>query len=171
MREYFLKSERLGFSVWAENDLSLARSLWGSPDVTKYICADGVFTDDEIKARLNKEIENYKSYGVQYYPIFDLKNGDFAGCGGFRPYDLEKNIYELGIHLRKPYQRGGYGTEIGRALIGYGFNVKSFSAIFAGHHPENAGSKALTKKLGFTYTGDEFYAPTGLYHPSYILKK
>ena len=43
MREYFLKSERLGFSVWTEDDLDLARSLWGSPDVTKFICATGGF--------------------------------------------------------------------------------------------------------------------------------
>ena len=53
MRKYFLKSERLGFSVWTEDDLDLARSLWGSPDVTKFICATGVFSDDEVKARLS----------------------------------------------------------------------------------------------------------------------
>lgn len=26
------------------------------------------------------------------------------------------------------------------------------------------------KKLGFIYIGDEFYEPTGLYHPSYELE-
>jgi len=171
MREYFLKSERLGFSVWTEDDLDLARSLWGSPDVTKFICATGVFSDEDIKARLSLEISNYEKYGVQYYPLFDLESGEFAGVGGFRPYDLDKNIYEMGIHLRKPFQRGGYGTELAKAAIKYAFEVKGFDALFAGHHPNNEGSRALTKKLGFTYTGDEFYAPTGLYHPSYILKK
>ena len=28
-----------------------------------------------------------------------------------------------------------------------------------------------TARLGFAYVGDEFYPPTGLYHPSYILKR
>ena len=118
MREYFLKSERLGFSVWTEDDLDLARSLWGSPDVTKFICATGVFSDDDIKARLALEISNYAKYGVQYYPLFDLESGEFAGVGGFRPYDLDKNIYEMGIHLRNPFQRGGYGSGTGDTTTG-----------------------------------------------------
>lgn len=29
-REYFLKTERLGFSEWTANDLPLAESLWGT---------------------------------------------------------------------------------------------------------------------------------------------
>ena len=171
MREYFLKSARLGFSNWREEDIDLARTLWGAPDVTKYICATGVFTEEDISARLAKELSNFKEFGVQYYPMFDLESGEFAGVGGFRPYDLDKNIYEMGIHLRKPFQRGGYGTELAKALINYGFGVLGFSAIFGGHHPNNEGSRALTKKLGFTYIGDEFYEPTGLYHPSYMLKR
>jgi [ribosomal protein S5]-alanine N-acetyltransferase len=33
--------------------------------------------------------------------------------------------------------------------------------IFAGHHPENEGSGRLLAKLGFVYTHDELYPPTG----------
>ena len=29
MREYFLITDRLGFSEWKEEDIDLARSLWG----------------------------------------------------------------------------------------------------------------------------------------------
>lgn len=29
-RRYFLKTERLGFSEWMENDLPLAVKLWGN---------------------------------------------------------------------------------------------------------------------------------------------
>ena len=45
MREYFLKTERLGFSKWTANDMELAFGLWGDPEVTKLICASGAFTD------------------------------------------------------------------------------------------------------------------------------
>ncbi len=43
-REYFLKTKRLGFSKWKDTDLELANHLWGDKDVTRFICAAGVFT-------------------------------------------------------------------------------------------------------------------------------
>ena len=43
------------------------------------------------------------------------------------------------------------------------------TAIFAGHNPKNTASCYVLEKLGFQYIGDEYYEPTGLYHPSYEL--
>ena len=54
-------------------------------------------------------------------------------------------------------------------MIAYVFDVLKASALFAGHNPINAASRGLLEKLGFEYTHDEFYAPTGLHHPSYRL--
>lgn len=34
---------------------------------------------------------------------------------------------------------------------------------------KNSASKAMLNKLGFSYTGEQFYEPTGLNHPSYEL--
>ena len=36
-RDYFLRSERVGFSTWNESDRELAYSLWGNPEVSKLI--------------------------------------------------------------------------------------------------------------------------------------
>ena len=38
-RNIFLKTDRIGFSKWSQMDMELAKSLWGSPEVTRYICA------------------------------------------------------------------------------------------------------------------------------------
>jgi len=54
-------------------------------------------------------------------------------------------------------------------VIAYAFDVLDMNALFAGRNPGNAASWTLLEKLGFTYTHDEFYAPTGLRHPSYRL--
>lgn len=86
MRNFFLKTNRMGFSQWEENDGELARQLWGDPEVTRWICASGRFRPNEITARLQKEIENGRKYQVQYWPVFLLDSGEFAGCCGLRPY-------------------------------------------------------------------------------------
>jgi len=70
MREYFLTSDRLGFSLWTEDDLAYANTLWGDPAVTRYLVSDGVMTPDEVRERLIHEINNYLAHGIQYWPIF-----------------------------------------------------------------------------------------------------
>lgn len=170
MRKYFLKKGRIGFSCWNENDEHLAFLLWGDSAVTKYICANKIFTETEVRQRLYLEIENFQQYQVQYFPVFSLENQELIGCCGLRPYCNKKDVFEIGIHLRKKFWRQGYGYEIMQTMIAYAFNVKQVKKLIAGHHPENKNSKKLLMKLGFQYQGREYYEPTRLYHPSYRLK-
>ncbi len=167
MRDYFLTTERIGFSHWTKEDLPLARSLWGNGEVTKYICATGTFTDQQIQERLALEMENEDKFAVQYWPIFRLQSGEFLGCCGLRPFEKEEESYEMGIHLRPACWGAGLATEAANAVIAFAFSARSAANIFVGHHPENEGSRKLMKKLGFQYIGDHFYEPTQLYHPSY----
>ena len=171
MREYFLKTKRLGFSHWEKENLETAYSLWGDKKVTKYLSAAGIFTREETLERLNLEIENEKLYGIQYWPVFELKTGEFTGCCGLRPYKNSEKIFEIGFHLKPEYWGMGYGKEAAENMIKYAFEKLGAEKIFAGHNPANAASAKLLTKLGFTYTGDEYYKPTGLYHPSYIYEK
>lgn len=167
-RTYFMKTDRIGFSKWNTADIELAKVLWGNPDVTKFICASGCFSDEDIQKRLLLEIENENKYQVQYWPIFDLNSTELIGCCGLRPY--KKNQYEIGFHLRPEYWGKGYATEAATAVIDYAFHHFHAKGLFAGHNPKNAISRKVLLKLGFVYISDEFYAPTGLYHPSYELK-
>ena len=57
-REFFLKTNRIGFFKWSQNDIELAESLWGDPEVVRYICAKGVFSMEDIVKRLNAEVYN-----------------------------------------------------------------------------------------------------------------
>jgi len=171
LREYFLKTERLGFSVWNERDLPDALELWGDPEVTKFITAEGKMSKDQVQQRLKKEIETYKKYNIQYWPIYSIDTNENLGCCGLRPYDSENNIFEMGIHLKEEYWGKGFAQEACAAVIKYAFRALKVNAIFTGHNPKNAASAKLLKKLGFTYTHDEFYPPTGLNHPSYLMTK
>jgi hypothetical protein len=65
----------------------------------------------------------------------------------------------------------GFAREASEAIIPYAFGRLGAAAIFAGHHPQNAASGRLLVKLGFTYQGDKLYIPTGLMHPTYLLRK
>jgi len=166
---YFLRSARLGFRWWEAPDLELAESLWGDPEVTRLI--GGPFPLEQIHQRLEQEIAGAKSNRMQYWPIFLLSNDDFAGCCGLRPYRPAGSIFEIGFHLRRAHWGQGYAQEAARVVIEHAFTSLGAKALFAGHHPENETSKRLLEKLGFRYERDEHYGPSGLMHPSYLLKR
>ena len=169
--EYFLITERVGFRKWDNNDFFLAKGLWGDYNVTKLIDARGSLTDEQIMTRLLGEINCEHNYHVQYFPIFLLKTNEHVGCCGLRPYDLNGNIYEIGFHIRTNQWKKGYAYEAAKAIIEFAFTEMKVSSLFAGHNPNNESSGNILNKLGFTYMRDEFYEPTGLNHPSYLLRK
>jgi RimJ/RimL family protein N-acetyltransferase len=165
---YFLRTRRLGFRRWSENDFDLAQALWGDPEVTRLI--GGPFSSEQVRQRLSREIVSFNEHGIQYWPIFLLATGDHVGCCGLRPYKVEDRVYELGFHVRKAHWRQGYALEAARTVIDYAFAALAATALFAGHNPANEPSRDLLLKLGFQYTHDEYYPPTGLQHPSYLLR-
>ena len=171
---YHLRTARLGFRSWMFDDLPLASALWGDAEVARFI--GGPFSDQQIRHRFDEDIALMQKHGVQYWPMFLLPVSDeaapaHAGCGGLRPYKLESRVYEIGVHLYAAYWGQGLAEEASRAIINYGFETVGAEALFAGHHPENAASHRLLKKLGFRFTHTELYAPTGLQHPSYLLER
>ena len=168
MREYFLKTSRIGFSHWTEEDFPLALSLWGDPQVSKYLCAKGVFSCEEVKARLADEIEHFKTHRISRFPIFLLSTGEFIGCCGIH---LFNGNFELGYHLLPKFWRKGYAAEAASAAANYYFSALHLDMLYAGHHPDNKASAHILKKLGFEYIGDDFYEPTGQYHPLYTKKQ
>lgn len=163
---YFLTSDRIGFRCWSLDDLELALELWGNPAVTR-LFHNETLSRDEVAARLHREIQNARVHNVQYWPIFELSNGNHIGCAGLCPYD--KETLELGFHLKPEYWGSGFATEAGRTVIQHAFLTGACKAIFAGHHPENVASRNVLLKLGLLGTTARHYEPTGLMHPSYLL--
>jgi [ribosomal protein S5]-alanine N-acetyltransferase len=164
---YFLKSERLGFRCWSPEDFPLAHELWGDVEVTRYF--GGPFREDEVRVRLEREVERMKTYNFQYWPIFLLNNGQHVGCCGLRPYGTDAGIPELGFHLRPRFWGRGLAVEAARTVIHYAFETIGVKGLAAGRHPENANSKKVMAKLGFQYTHEEFFAGLGMNIPYYLL--
>jgi ribosomal-protein-alanine N-acetyltransferase len=162
-------TSRLRFGTWGEGDLELAWGLWGDPLVTLRLGTGAAWTREQVRARLEAEVDRGRDHGVQYWPIFLKTDGRHVGCCGLRPRDPEGGIWEFGVHLRSRFWGQGLATEAARAVLTYAFEERGASALFAGHHPENAASRNLLAELGFRYTHHELYPPTGVEHPSYLL--
>ncbi len=166
---YFLKSPRLGFRWWLQDDLPLARELWGDLRVTRFF--GGPFSEEEIASRLQVELDRASVHNFQYWPVQLLDGGEFVGCCGLRPYKPKQAIPELGFHLRPEFWGRGLAPEAATSVIEYAFHSLRVKAISAGHHPENMNSKKVLIRLGFRYTHDEFFPALGINIPYYALSR
>jgi RimJ/RimL family protein N-acetyltransferase/gamma-glutamylcyclotransferase (GGCT)/AIG2-like uncharacterized protein YtfP len=162
---------RLRFRSWRGDDLALASALWGDPRVTRWIDARERLDEAAVREKLEKELRLRREHGVQIWPIFEGEAGAHVGGCGLRVRDAVAGVYELGFHLVPSAWGKGYATEASRAVIAFAFERLAASALFAGHHPENAASRRALVKLGFVHTHDEPYGPTGALHPSYRLER
>ncbi len=162
---YFLQTSRIGFRWWQPEDLPLALDLWGNPAVTRLFNKQPL-TAQQVMDRLQQEITSAQRHHMQYWPIFSLEDNMHIGCAGLRFF--AEATPELGVHLKPAYWSRGYATEAGHCLIQYAFEDLNMQALFAGHHPDNKGSRNALIKLGFLGAGARLYAPTGLFHPSYL---
>jgi RimJ/RimL family protein N-acetyltransferase len=165
----FLKTRRLIFRTWLASDMKYALRLWGDLRVTQFIDSREKISEADVRNRLIQEIDRQTNFGVQYWPIFLRSTGEYVGCCGLRPYDLDRNLYEIGFHVCADHWGQGIATEAALGVMDYAFNAISVKGLFAGHNPNNSASRHILLKLGFRFTHNEFYVPTGLYHPSYIL--
>jgi len=166
-----IETERLVITTWTQEDLDDAQRLWGDPKVMEHIDVRGALNRQQVEQKLQQEMERQNQHGVQYWKVLLKKTGQIIGCCGLRPHDLERRVYEVGVHIMSEHWGRGYATEAANAVIGYAFHELSIPKLFAGHNPKNVASRAVLLKLGFRYVRDEFYAPTGLNHPSYELER
>lgn len=158
-------SDRLEFRTWAESDTEQASTLWCDSKVMHYL--GGPYSAEEVADRLRLETANLVKHEIQYWPVFTVGTGEFAGCCGLKPYDLAQRFYEIGFHFRPQFWGAGYASEAARTVIAHAFDRLNAAALYAGHHPENAASRTLLVRLGFTQIGTHHFARTGLEHPWY----
>ena len=117
------RTGRLLARSWQIEDLPLAVELWGDPAVTALIGSRGSLTEAQVQEKLYAEIERESFSGVQYWALFDHRNGDFVGCGGLRPwlYTPGEANFEVGFHLVKRCWGKGFATEAAFGALEYGW--------------------------------------------------
>ena len=156
---------RLHYGNWQAGQLAQAQYLWGNRQVTAMISKAG-FSQADIKARLAAECASQQADGVQYWPIYQADGALVGVCG---LHARKVGCYELGYHLLPQFWQQGYATEAARGVIRFAQQVLQAPALIAGHNPENLASKHVLEKVGFYYTHQVVYAPTGKLSPQYRL--
>lgn len=99
-----------------------------------------------LQAKFNKSKE-------MFVVLQKNRKNELIGLGAL--WTNIENDRELGYWFRKKYWRKGYGTEIAKGIIDFGFNKLKLSKIIANVWIENKSSKKVLEK--YLLLMKEFY--------------
>lgn len=151
----FLETDRLILRLPEPKDLKHLLLLRSDADVMKYIGQGTIQTQVEVESFLNIAIDYQEKHGFGFCCVFEKETGYFVGQAGLFHigFHEEQPEIEVACRLHKAYWGKGYGTELARTLIRWGFTHLSVKKLVALVHPENIHSQHILEKLGMISLG------------------
>lgn len=148
------ETERLIIRPLQTDDREAYYDMMSNPNVMNSIPREPM-SRDMSDEHFEIHLKNGNSSDTKVWAI-DSKNGDsFIGLAAYLKND--QNEDEIGYRLRELFWGIGYGTEIAKELIEYGFNSLNIDLITADVYVENIKSVKILDKF-FTPI-IEFYNP------------
>lgn len=135
-----LETERLILRPLNTDDFEAVHSWASNPANTRYM-AWGPNSEEQTRSFL----ESVKS-GKDFAIVLKDSNKTIGSCGIYP--DSANDTGELGWILHKDYWKNGFGTELGRELIRYGFEDLNLRRIYAPCAAVNYGSYRVMERNG-----------------------
>lgn len=147
----FLETKRLILKTAELSDLDLLVALRSDFEVMENTGYGGTQTKEEVKEYLDFAIPYQEKHGMGFCLVFEKESGNFVGEAGLFHllFDDAQPEIELGYHLHKKFWGKGYGTELAKALIQWGFEHLSVNKLISTTYPDNITSQKVLQKAGF----------------------
>jgi len=117
--------------------------------------------DDEVKAFVSRQVAVQGDARRQVFHLAAEERYSREVVGdGFMIAHHDKSL-EIGWGLHPALWRVGFGTEIGRALVGLGFERLKAARIWCKVMRANVASAKLAKRLGMTHVEGHEHYPAG----------
>ena len=147
-------TERLILEDLTGQDLVNIQRIARDPNVMKYVLI-WLENDEQVVGFLQHAIDESQRADRMAYVLAARipATGDFAGLT-FIEIDRElKSTAEVGIVLLPDFCNAGYGTEILRAYMAFGFETLGMHRVYGKCDELNRASALLMEKCGLAYEG------------------
>lgn len=152
--DIILSTERLELRRWYSSDRDALIEILGEAEVMRYVAGGRPFTaaevDEFIEGTANFELEN----GFARWKVSERESRKVVGSCGFGRVATTGET-EFGYLFGRRFWRRGYATEIGSAVVEFGFKKLGFREIIALTAVANVKSQRVLEKLGFSMRGVE----------------
>jgi len=146
LHRYTLTTDRLVLTPVTEVDADRLADFHADAGVMSLL-KHGVLSRGESDRLVADYAAGWRALGFGTWVVAERAGGEFVGLGGLWIHDAGH-----GIALRAAFtpkaQGKGYGPELGRAAIGFGFNVVGLERVVAITRLENIPGQRSLEKFG-----------------------
>lgn len=131
--------------------LEACLAINADPEVMRYL--GPVWPAAQQRTHLTRQLSTDLGPGLGYWAIF-RKTAPEEMLGWVLLVPLEgTDQIQLGYRLKRAAWGDGIASEAGRAIVAHGLETLGLPSLAAWTHPDNAGSKGVLTKLGFSPAG------------------
>lgn len=157
-----ITTERLRIGPWTPGDAAAGLSIFGDPEVTRWLtpAMEPVHDEGAMLATLERWAEE-EAEAVPPFGHWAVRRGEDEALLGsitlrrMPPYDED---LELAWQFSPSHWGHGYATEAARGVAAWAFE-RSAHELFAVMRPANARAEKLARRLGMQWVGetDKYY--------------
>ena len=162
-----IETERTFLRMFTMDDLDDLARILSNPQVMRYQGHDcQPISRDETEVILASLIKHWERKSFGRWAVISKEDNKLIGCAGLRSY---QEIAELLYLLDEPYWGKGIATELGSAILEYGFEKLNFDRIIAVTRPENVVSRRVLEKLGMRFEKETIFF--GIFVAQYTISR
>lgn len=150
------ESERLIVRHWRRDDAADAFSIYGDPEVTRYLPDDVRDTTvEDTKAWFTGKVTSQGDKApLGVWAVEERATGHVIGHALLQYAQINgENRVELGYAFAHAAWGHGYATELAHALLRFGFDTLNLAQVYGVVLPENSASRHILEKIGMRSLG------------------
>lgn len=124
-----------------------------NPDTVRYLLWDCHPSPSYTRAYLSYIAGQYEAGRFFDWAVEEKESKKMIGTGGFTVIDDKNRLAQIGYVLNPAFWGRGYGTEIAKELLAFGFSYLGLHRIEALYMPGNDRSTRVMEKCGMTFEG------------------
>ena len=147
-----LETERLALRELDQSDFAALRAILQDEQVM--YAYEHAFTNREVQAWLDRQRDRYAKDGFGLWAMVEKATGEMMGQCGLTLQDWgERQVPEIGYHLRRDRWRQGFAIEAAAACREYGFHTLNFPELFSIIRDNNHPSQRVALRNGMALRG------------------
>lgn len=164
--DYILKSKRLGFRPWTQEDLPLLRHLNQDPQIMEHF--PGALDEEVVQFFFKRLQDSFTTNGYCYFVVDLLETGESIGMIGLMDQDYESEFtpsVDIGWRIVPEHWRKGLASEGAATILNQAQDLWNTEEIYAFATRANTGSIKVMERIGMSFAGS-FDHPKLLDYPS-----
>ncbi|WP_334092663.1 GNAT family N-acetyltransferase, partial [Helicobacter typhlonius] len=153
---FVCESERVFLRPYTQADFAALHKTVSDKE-TMYAWGQG-FSKKQSQEWLDKQLAHYQQYGFGIWAIIEKQSGAIIGNAGLNHTEISlkgktQKIVEIGYLLHRNFWGKGYGSEVARMCVKYGFETLGLEEVYCLIKEDNKASIKVAKMLEMELIG------------------